>query len=174
MILRLFISSVQKEFAAERAALRDYLRGDALLRRFLQPFLLEEDMIERCRKAGLAEPEFTLTDGFVITLRRKPEKAFQKVGGRMTAVVTRSATGQVTPPVTPPVEVLVRLLAQAGPLGNAEIRARLGLKDRTHLWERYLDPALAEGFIEPTIPDKPNSRLQKYRLTAKGSALFPR
>lgn len=56
-------------------------------------------------------------------------------------------------------------------MGNAEIRRHLGLKDRTHLRERYLDPALAEGLIEPTVPDKPNSRLQQYRLTAKGAAL---
>lgn len=41
-MLRLFISSVQKEFAGERAALRDYLRGDALLRRFFEPFLFED------------------------------------------------------------------------------------------------------------------------------------
>lgn len=40
--IRLFISSVQKEFEAERAALRDYLRGDALMRRFFEPFLFEE------------------------------------------------------------------------------------------------------------------------------------
>ena len=40
--LRLFISSVQKEFTEERAALRDYLRGDPLLRRFFEPFLFEE------------------------------------------------------------------------------------------------------------------------------------
>jgi len=40
--LRLFISSVQKEFAAERAALRDYLHGDPLLRRFFEPFLFED------------------------------------------------------------------------------------------------------------------------------------
>jgi hypothetical protein len=40
--LRIFISSVQKEFAEERAALRDYLRGDALLRRFFEAFLFEE------------------------------------------------------------------------------------------------------------------------------------
>ncbi|HSL03512.1 MAG TPA: DUF4062 domain-containing protein, partial [Nitrospiraceae bacterium] len=59
--LRIFISSVQKEFAEERAALRDYLRGDALLRRFFEPFLFEEtpaadrradelylDEVERC------------------------------------------------------------------------------------------------------------------------------
>jgi ATP-dependent DNA helicase RecG len=30
--LRIFISSVQKEFAGERMSLRDYLLGDALLR----------------------------------------------------------------------------------------------------------------------------------------------
>ncbi len=40
--IRLFISSVQKEFADERAALRDYLRGDALMRRFFEVFLFED------------------------------------------------------------------------------------------------------------------------------------
>ncbi|HBT89337.1 Fic family protein [Desulfobacter sp.] len=40
--LRLFISSVQKELAEERAALRDYLQGDALLRRFFEVFLFED------------------------------------------------------------------------------------------------------------------------------------
>jgi len=40
--LRIFISSVQKEFAEERMALRDYLLGDALLRRFFECFLFEE------------------------------------------------------------------------------------------------------------------------------------
>lgn len=40
--IRLFISSVQKEFAAERAALRDYLLGDPLMRQFFEPFLFEE------------------------------------------------------------------------------------------------------------------------------------
>jgi hypothetical protein len=28
--------------------------------------------------------------------------------------------------------------------------------------------ALADGLIEMIIPDKPNSRLQRYRLTQKG------
>ena len=37
MILKIFFSSVQKEFAEERAALRDFLRGGALLRRFFIP-----------------------------------------------------------------------------------------------------------------------------------------
>jgi predicted HTH transcriptional regulator len=40
--LRIFISSVQKELAEERAALGHYLNGDALLRRFFEVFLFEE------------------------------------------------------------------------------------------------------------------------------------
>ena len=39
---RIFISSVQKEFAYERAALRDYLRTDPLLRRFFEVFVFED------------------------------------------------------------------------------------------------------------------------------------
>lgn len=39
---RIFISSVQKEFAHERAALRDTLRSDPLLRRFFDVFLFED------------------------------------------------------------------------------------------------------------------------------------
>ncbi|MCX6672326.1 MAG: hypothetical protein NTY37_00920 [Methanothrix sp.] len=37
------------------------------------------DMIERCRNAGLLEPEFYLTDDFVTIIRRKPELALKAV-----------------------------------------------------------------------------------------------
>jgi ATP-dependent DNA helicase RecG len=63
-------------------------------------------------------------------------------------------------------------LDSCGALSNAEIRKRLGLKDRKHLQERYIDPALAEDYIELTIPDKPRSRLQKYRITERGKSLI--
>lgn len=49
------------------------------------------DMIKLCREAGLDEPEFTLTDGFVTTIRRKPSRAFEAVGGQMGQVA-----GEVT------------------------------------------------------------------------------
>ncbi len=49
--------------------------------------------------------------------------------------------------------------------------AKLGLKDRMHFSQAYLQPALEEDLIEMTIPDKPKSRLQKYRLTSKGREL---
>lgn len=42
MIERIFVSSVQKELAAERRAIRDFVQGDALLRRFFEVFLFED------------------------------------------------------------------------------------------------------------------------------------
>mgnify|MGYP000906379337 CR=1 FL=1 len=36
MSMKIFISGVQKEFSEERVALRDFLRGDALLRRWFR------------------------------------------------------------------------------------------------------------------------------------------
>jgi len=61
--------------------------------------------------------------------------------------------------------VLTELIA--GPLSKAEISARLGMKGVPGHIHRMVRELLAEGSIEYTIPEKPNSRLQKYRLTEK-------
>ena len=53
-------------------------------------------------------------------------------------------------------------------MNRRQILEALGLSDRKSMTERYLRPALAAGLIEMTIPDKPNSRNQKYRITAMG------
>jgi hypothetical protein len=53
---------------------------------------------------------------------------------------------------------------------RAEIQAALGLKDRKHFQHAYLRPALDAGLIEMTIPDKPLSSRQRYRLTLAGKA----
>ncbi len=50
-----------------------------------------------------------------------------------------------------------------------ELQKKLELKGRANFEERYLRPAIENGLIEHTIPDKPNSRLQKYRLTKQGA-----
>ncbi len=40
--IRLFVSSVQREFAEERRVIRDYVQGDALLSRFFDVFIFED------------------------------------------------------------------------------------------------------------------------------------
>ena len=57
-------------------------------------------------------------------------------------------------------------------LSRKEIFAAIGMSGDTRSFKRNIAPLLAEGFIEMTVPDKPNSRLQKYRLTDKGAAVI--
>ena len=97
-------------------------------------------------------------------------------GNQFTALVRRpqgpqEAAGEqvidpVTGQVTPQVAQLLRVFT--GEHARQELQALLGLADREHFRKTYLLPALAAGQIEPTLPDKPNSRLQQYRLTNKG------
>lgn len=75
----------------------------------------------------------------------------------------------VTDPVTDPVERVLAILARE-PLAPSMVQERLGLKHRPTFRANYLHPALAEGLIEMTLPDKPTSRLQKYQLTPAGHA----
>ena len=67
------------------------------------------------------------------------------------------------------VEKLVSILT--GEMGRSELQGLLLIKNRDYLRTDYLNPAISKGYIELTIPDKPNSQNQKYRLTAKGIAL---
>jgi hypothetical protein len=66
------------------------------------------------------------------------------------------------------------LLALSHDMTRMEVQQRLNLKGRANFAERYLKPALEQGLIEMTLPDKPNSRLQKYRLTAAGEKMLER
>ncbi|MGN0162801.1 MAG: Fic family protein [Candidatus Ornithomonoglobus sp.] len=49
-------------------------------------------------------------------------------------------------------------------LSAAQLMERLGLSHRPTFRKNYLRPALDKGLIEMTVPDKPNSRNQKYRI----------
>jgi len=71
-------------------------------------------------------------------------------------------TDQVTDPVSDQVKSLIKVLGNRT-LSAAECMMKLGLAHRPTFRQNYLQPALEAGLIERTQPDKPNSRLQKYR-----------
>ena len=79
-------------------------------------------------------------------------------------------TDQVTGEVTGEVQRLLAVMK--GEMKRQEIQAGLGLKHEDHFREKYLKPAMAAAAIEMTIPNKPRSSKQKYRLTEKGRKLI--
>ncbi len=114
------------------------------------------DMIARCREAGLPAPEFCQSGGQFIQTLGRPRPA---------------AAPEVAPEVTPEVR-LVHVLV--GEMTRQQLQRVLGLKDDGHFRKAYLQPALDAGLIEMTIPDKPRSSGQKYRLTARGAKKGPK
>lgn len=82
-------------------------------------------------------------------------------------------TPQVTPHVAPqvPPQVVALLTKVSGEMTRQELTDSLGLKDRKHFGDAYLQPALEAGLLEMTIPDKPQSSKQRYRLTDVGRAV---
>jgi Fic family protein len=55
-------------------------------------------------------------------------------------------------------------------LSRKEIFAAIEMNGDSRSFKRHIEPILEAGLIEMTVPDKPNSRLQKYRMTGKGAA----
>ena len=49
------------------------------------------------------------------------------------------------------------------PRSLSEIMTHVGLKHRYNVKHRYIDPLIEGGFIEMTVPEKPNSKDQKYK-----------
>lgn len=94
-------------------------------------------------------------------------KALTADGLRLLAAQTGQVTGQVA-------SALAAFFSE--PRSAREIQFVLELRQRENFLNRYLNrylnPLIANGILERTLPDKPNSRLQKYRLTAAGRKLI--
>ena len=111
--------------------------------------------------AGVRTPLFHQSGGqFVQTLWRP-----RAVG---TDPVDRpSRPTQSAPQMADPV---IRLLSalDAGELSPQALRRAVAITHRQTFRMNYLQPALRMGLVERTVPDTPTSRLQRYRITAKG------
>ena len=145
--LRIFISSVQGEFAGERAALRDFIRADALIRRFLEVFLFE-DVPASDGRHGRTGNQAGVQAGH----------ARGQVGGQEGQAVLSAKE----------IAMLQACLDGAGPAET--LSAAVGHSSRTGHFKRWLKPLLIGGFLDMTVPDRPTSPAQQYRLTDKGRA----
>lgn len=112
-------------------------------------------MIRRCGDAGLREPEFTDSGGFKTTIWRAKSPDQIKV-------LPELRHGDL--------ESRVINLLTDGPMSRSELSKQLGQKKPSGQLYNVIRYLLDNQMIEYTLPDKPTSRHQKYRLTDKGNA----
>jgi predicted HTH transcriptional regulator len=155
------------------------IRNPVLARIFRELGLIEQwgsgvrRIIKEAEELGLPEPEIVeigMRLRFIVPLAKQIKiqaNNKQSTGDDAPAITTQSPTQSPTQSDDPVIR-LIRLLPH-GPLSSGELRRQLNLKHRATFRKNYLHTALKEGYIEMTIPDKPNSRMQKYRLTQKGT-----
>ncbi len=116
------------------------------------------------RAQGCPEPKFEANGFFTATFRPNPE-----VRASADVRSVHGTTTKDTMEVTMDDAKVVRLLqAISGTMTRHDLQSSLGLKNDDYFRKAYLLPALRAGLIEMTIPDKPRSKYQRYRLTAEG------
>ena len=101
--------------------------------------------------------------GFRVTVYKRVE--------RITAAVATDQVGTKLGLSRDQVEIMAKLSSEQGILGLMGI---LGRTNRTKFRDQVLSPLIEDRLIEMTIPDKPRSSKQKYRLTEKGKKLIAR
>jgi ATP-dependent DNA helicase RecG len=121
---------------------------------------------DEAREGGYPEPEWR-ADGFVTAVfRPNPE---------VRAYADTWATTQVPDKHPTSTRQVLAVLAEARePLPRATLQEASGLRNREHFVGKHLNPLVAAGLIEMTIPDKPRSSRQRYRLTAAGRDFLTR
>jgi ATP-dependent DNA helicase RecG len=121
---------------------------------------------DEARGGGYPEPVWE-ANGFVTTIfRPNPEvrTAAEAQAGGIAGKVTAHVPHMYR---TSPEQVAV-LEAAREPKPREELQQVAGIRHRQHFLLEYLRPLLEAGLLEPTIPDKPRSSRQRYRLTRAG------
>jgi len=70
------------------------------------------------------------------------------------------------------IQIAVLKTLKSKNLSRKEIFAAIEMSGDSRSFKRNIGSLLTIGLIEMTLPDKPNSKLQKYRLTGKGKAFI--
>jgi len=124
------------------------------------------DMIARCKQAGLPAPEFRQEGGqFIQTLGRPAPQVTPQVEAQEAQEAQVEAQVELTV-----LEKQLLMACQAESRSGQELLDAAGYAGRTGNFKRSLEKVLDAQLLAMTIPDKPTSSLQKYRLTDKGRA----
>ncbi len=135
-------------------------------------------VLRACRRAGTPEPKIRLAPGGLWFEFRFSEDYLESVGvtrrrgegsGATSEGPGRDQAGTRSGPSRDQVRILRKSLA-AQPI--TELMAAVGRTNRTKFRNQVLRPLLDAGWIEMTVPDKPTSRMQRYRTTAAGRAML--
>jgi ATP-dependent DNA helicase RecG len=111
-----------------------------------------------------AQPLFEDTrEGFRLTLPLKNK--IQGVKAPVEAPVQAPVEAPVT--ITETARKIIATVADCS-RGRKDILRALGYRQATGNYKAAIEHLLGHGLIERTLPNKPTSRLQKYRLTEKG------
>lgn len=129
-----------------------------------------QKIIELCENSGAPTPEFNeLAGALRVQFPLHEEITPQDTPKDNTYDSTQDNTQDNNYDITQIKPEIKRLLTTLhGDMSRNDLLNTFNFKSTKNLRERYLSPALAQGFIEMTIPEKPNSRNQRYRLTEKG------
>ena len=119
---------------------------------------------DEVREQGCPEPEFE-TNGFFTAIFRPNPDVRAQVGTHEAHIGAQLGPSR-GPVGAQSVQVLNAL--RKTPLAMKELVTVLGLKSKTGALKRTVNELLSGRWIEYTIPVKPTSRLQKYRITALG------
>ncbi len=109
---------------------------------------------------------------FRVVIQRAVESGPLSGPSRDQAGIESTAEGKEAETGPPLQQEQVTLLCRmTGDHAAPELMTFVGRSNRSKFREQVLAPLLALGVVEMTIPDKPNSSKQRYRLTAAGRAL---
>lgn len=121
------------------------------------------DMIALCKQAGLRAPEFRQDGGMFVQTLWRPKGAT----GLAEVPMENAQSGTKSGPSRDQVEIL----AKAGNgAALTDLMSVANRTNRTKFRDQVIKPLIEQGWLEMTLPDKPRSSQQKYRLTAKGEA----